>query len=844
MGDTVVVALVPSAKLQSKGVADITCTHPTFACTAGAAQVSVPKVLTPEVVNVMLNIPLKVAYKLPDAGGQDAVVSLYDLAKSILSGTSQTSSPPETEFTFSFSDEFDLTQVPGFCVLTVQLDGPNPIPTFNETLFTYPRTISIPLSVEQEMMYDPVLYSRFYVSKSLYAALNQRIDTGDVSKTSFLFGLKRALKPEVASQGMEDANAFKYVAKATVSFMELGAPGTSSIQGVSPLTRDRSVPVPAPSKAKPAKNTPPELLAEPSADSDPFADAKSELSFKVSISRAFLPLPHERERPSVSELQALIPRAKLAPKVEDAYEDFDSEIASIARDLVGQSRRVGRDKRAYVAELNSSGRYLETKERLRRVVARVVKDKFPSYSNDIRVINDVYVHLTHRLHTAVNELMNGGDSGADVSPSHAEGVGKVDFSLLASDAEAEGDYATALVYHAEVIAPRPSAVLPLVSAAECSLRSGLSTDRLHTAEAYLRQAVSLNPPSAAAPAMLILGLVYLESDAVDKARVILESALDVYPAADELRRSLWAALWVCTDYAPQYAKYLKMDFADEALSSTSAVCRLLLDHMLRLRLTVLAERFLLSSHVAQSLSASERCLVEAKLCLVGDDPHRALSVLEKAPQGWERFFLTGRAFEALGRDVDALVQLSAALAKLEKAQDMNPSKHAEQSNLVRWRYAHLLYKSGQHELAAPEWVLLQAWKQAGICLYLAGHVAEAERALSIANQRNPYDVTIWQYLVLCSVSRGALACAEASLMQARKLGLSDRAAMIEIAEAWALAALRIKDRAQMDTAEALLSSIDGADQDGRVLKALASIREAKGDVEQAVRLKQVAGEVV
>lgn len=840
-----------------------------------------------------------------------------------------------------------------FCL---QADKVRALPGLNENVLAWHWALTVPVSTDRERLFPlsgapagPLVFAVDdgvfrAIEKKLLTESKQRLTSAAPLRSTFVsLEVRRKLLPEIV--GFEDANAAKYSGVLFLSATDLVASvGCTQIVNdqVEFLRIRGSGDAPASKPAKPPKGTPPELLPEADMDADPFKLAGCACSVTFRVSQPFTPSPRDRIRVGdiathVAALQSAAVGSGIAASDErtglpshrdvvpapDAYEEFERQVTHIAERLRVDLRRFISDQekgqdgpaasaatapatttaalndelsRDFIYELNHSGRYVELKERMKRCICRIVKEKFdfrPSHEGTgvgsgspelDRFVDDVYVHLVSKLRETyacwedvrAKELIK-------------KRARKTDWADLAMCAELEGDFSTAEGYLMQNILHRSP-----VDVAETWLE---------LAAFYLR---SLELPSAPAPAVVLskahaslrrilklddnsiaalrsLAVLSLEADRYEEAEVFLQASIDILlesPSSSEslsssLRVLDWLLLLFTLESADQHQRcvenrriFLRSVVGKDQLMAADrcALTSQLFSELLRVGAGASAERLLLhaerlgsagSEPVGEELSFGLRSLWAV------DNTHHSLlqCKLLFSQQDWQRLVdvadvETSRSDPAVGSMVaqahfrlhhfDAALQvLSVAIGQLESQISGSQSPSPETALLKRKMHA----LSGQilmscqeppeYELAAAEFLSAGGffgYRYAGMALCKAGHFRDAELCLDEANRRNPLDCIVWSYLTLTACFQGHAEVAESCLMYARKCGLTRVDLLLEICAALA-------DRLHLvDAAEALLLSM-GED----VLQTSASaqdlfvrLRRQKGDNTSVLDLRHTA----
>eukprot|EP00762_Andalucia_godoyi_P006229 ANDGO_01644.mRNA.1 hypothetical protein NAEGRDRAFT_70274 len=621
-------------------------------------------------------------------------------------------------------------------------------PPHNESLFTWSFSLTFPDSPSTEREYDVISTAAgntFAVSQELSSAFLAKLDA-DANAVSVKLSLKRSVLPAIRSQGFEDYNAARFVAAAYIPLSFLSMPGSRTFTSSKPLPFAREKPsstggpgsAPA-GNVKPPKGCPPDLLPDSStpADSDAFAITGTNVpSFSVLISAPLIPLPSDRPRPSAAAIAQVIPAAVDPATLigsASAQDEFQEEVVLLARELAARLSAVDlagdadSAKRALLREMQQTGRTVEVRERLRRVVARVVKDEMnvpPSFENEddkARFLADVYLHVVNLLHSALSNKQH--SSNKSGSGGRREGGGMVDWAQISAMYEVEGDMGSQVQFAAEQIVRFPTGTAPLVSAAYALLRadphsipslpnittapngSQKGIERIARAVDLLQRALALD--AKCVDALCLMGLLHLEREEYRQATVLLECAVDAAASGTsastrvdkkDVQVRTWGLLFACheqaerSDLSSAVMRYLLPVTGASKIETLRMVVLGVLEELFDLRLLVFAERWMLSTHAVAVLTPAERALFDARLALIQDDAHRALSIAasgntaakasDTAPAAAA---IAAIAASCLGKHAEAIASLTFAFSKMPVASPTSAGAAGCCSNFLIWR---------------------------------------------------------------------------------------------------------------------------------------------------------------
>eukprot|EP01028_Stygiella_incarcerata_P009713 TRINITY_DN464_c0_g2_i1.p1 TRINITY_DN464_c0_g2~~TRINITY_DN464_c0_g2_i1.p1 ORF type:complete len:1249 (+),score=475.56 TRINITY_DN464_c0_g2_i1:140-3886(+) len=323
-------------------------------------------------------------------------------------------------------------------------------------------------------------------------------------------------------------------------------------------------------------------------EKDPFAMNETYCDVKMEMSRSFLPSVDERPRPSISPTDLVMmkeegekeEKKKATPAGLDAFDDFGEEINILARDVMLSYGSILKDasvpleerRRLLMFELNNHGKFFEMKERLKRAVVRIVREKM-----DVSVLekdkeaflNTLYIDLVKRMRMKLSEEIFGSlsktreDQQSQPRPESSSSSGEVEADdLLPAQQQAlrndkkEKELLKRAEQHAfhDNLSAADKAYVDRIALQNFSDRRKLpllwvdyAAFQLHShqkakAEACLREALTLD--MTCAPAMLMYGMFLMNEERHAEAEVMLQALADLEPE----RECVWELLWLLYDF--------------------------------------------------------------------------------------------------------------------------------------------------------------------------------------------------------------------------------------------------------------------------------------------------------
>eukprot|EP00899_Mesostigma_viride_P018093 jgi/Mesvir1/26285/Mv01648-RA.3 len=620
----------------------------------------------------------------------------------------------------------------------------------------------------------------------------------------------------------------KYHAMLQVDMSCLLEPGATHCSGKFPLTGFSSetmasiVPAPEP-LVKKAKAVVDEPLkpGEPS----PWQVANSLLQVDIDLRKPVV-LPWEPPpKPQLKPSDIIPRRPKMAKKTEprEGTEEFRHEIKGAARQLADEYRSLFGDpggslnesmskaeklerRKKMAFELNRTGQAFAMKEKMKKLVAKIAKEKFQKTGSMTKeetedFYNTLYVHLMDEMHAALGDITSPGVAiakknikgkvAAD-SPRAARMAHSQKLLRLADEYEVKMDFANAAKYHKERVLDASDAQ-PWFDYAEFAMRVH-DTGR---AEECLREAIAIDPSHM--PSLLAFAALLLSQGEHDKAEVFVQGAVELAPD----RVLPWALMGLVYDHMDKekernnsyyQAKKLNAEAVEAGASGQPSIYMQLALFLLDIHLSVQAEKAITAEMQVTGRSA------DAFLCLsrvysVREDYERAeenleeaLSIDNKDPRAW---LLLGHLRYLRKRPADAAAAYETVLQHEARAAAEGATQVATDLALYL-RLGDVYMLTEKYELAKD--VYLQAckgrpcgstWLGAGQAYYRLKDYHHAEECLAEANIHDNCNPAVWAYLTLVCLKTGRAAEGsegEQALKEALKQGLEDGRLLCEIGE--------------------------------------------------------------
>ncbi|PRP73508.1 hypothetical protein PROFUN_02517 [Planoprotostelium fungivorum] len=529
----------------------------------------------------------------------------------------------------------------------------------------------------------------------------------------------------------------------------------------------------------------------------PYEAAQTYVTASVSFSKPFY---HKTSTPrSMLKVSDFIPRRRVLPRyyqMKEATDEYHEEIKKIINllateytNLFGQqpteTETREERKKKFVFNLNHSGKYFVFKEKLKKAVVRIVREKFHrnAFSNREEMedfLSDLYVYLIDELHIAINRLSQSKIGPSKVPSRVTQAMEPEVLKRSALEAEVLGRDEIASKFYQERIAACQWDPELWYDYAEFALRMG----SISRAEELLVEAISLAEPRHA-PSLLLYGLINLQAKMLDKAETFLREANVIEPS-NPVPLALLSLLDEQAGHSSagdHWKKAVELHVRDDSREPLSImVSRYLLEQ----RFISLAE-LLLNRELVHSGPTITLFVLFAKVFLYKADHTEALQQIQNAinaePTNAEAWCIAGDAYRGTGGE----------LRKVIEAYERAETLYNEQGILK----TDLCLKLGQAYLDSDNFVAAKAaylrvsersgssysWLGAGIACRRLSSNHEALEALAEANVQNFRDPHVWGQIVLTCLSAGNIVEAEQAFREAVKFGLTDVALLFEIAEA-------------------------------------------------------------
>ena len=320
-----------------------------------------------------------------------------------------------------------------------------------------------------------------------------------------------------------EVNAF--VGEVTLTCTELLNSGATVVEGRLPLA---APPLPEGTEEEPA----------PDPVDNPLINAGTYVAFRIVLSRPIVPeLPAPPPLPKPSEIVPPRPRVPKVVAPASGTEEFKEEVDALLNQLLDEYGAVAGSKggasatelrQAFLFELNSSGKYYSFKEKLKKSVVRIVKERFHKSGSGSQaeletMVNELYVYLVQQMHVCLNQRFSPaalGDETADMGAAASKApVDKL--YLFAAECEANQQYELARAYMQDIVCADDNSIEGWNAMAAFSFRMH---DYPKGCEC-LKTAVSIDPTHI--PTLLAYAAVEMYLGDLDHAQAFLHGAAEL-----------------------------------------------------------------------------------------------------------------------------------------------------------------------------------------------------------------------------------------------------------------------------------------------------------------------------
>ncbi len=619
------------------------------------------------------------------------------------------------------------------------------------------------------------------------------------------------------------------VAEVVLTCTELLNSGASVVEGKLPLA--------APPLPKPEDG------GEPTEVVNPFVTASSYITFRIVLSRPIVPeLPAPPPLPKPSDIVPPRPRVPKVIAPSSGTEEFKGEVDALLNQLLDEYGAVAESKgsasatelrQQFLFELNSSGKYFTFKEKLKKSVVRIVKERFHKTPSGTQaeletMVNELYVYLVQQMHVCLNQRFSAAALGAETADmdAAAEKLPLDKLYLFAAECEANQQYDLATAYMQDIVCADDSSIEGWNAFAAFSFRMR----NVPKGCECLREAVSIDPSHV--PSLLAYAAVQLHLGDLDAAQAFLHGAAEL----DSGNSMTWVLLGLLyhmlerpIDAKSCNLEAIRLGLPTGATTPHQAAWRYLLEY----QLTGIAGKAIEQQKAANGSSydtfvaAGEMHLLNDEFELAEENLKEALALEGDSFAAWalrgNTFFAQGSegadgaisAYETAVKDCDAPTT-EARCAVLMKLGELCVA----QANFERAREVY--YEVCQNIPTASSWLGL------GLAYVGLDDLDSAEECFSEANITNNQNPLVWGHLTLLALRTGRESEATLAYKEALKLGLSDVPLLRSIGEAQV-------SLGKYTLAEGTLRRCAGyAEGDGRTQRLLGEVMYAQRAYEDAI----------
>eukprot|EP00826_Nyctotherus_ovalis_P022722 TRINITY_DN1755_c0_g1_i7.p1 TRINITY_DN1755_c0_g1~~TRINITY_DN1755_c0_g1_i7.p1 ORF type:complete len:889 (-),score=345.58 TRINITY_DN1755_c0_g1_i7:148-2814(-) len=638
-----------------------------------------------------------------------------------------------------------------------------------------------------------------------------------------------------------------------------------------------------------------------------FEPAKTYVYLKVTLSNPITPVLPQEGVPKPSDLIQKKPPLLKYPIIHKALDMYKLQlkiaIEALAKEFLKSnnwektSTLDQRMREDFIDELNRSGKYFVLKEKLKKAVVRIAKEKYGKTIESLRGLtkderdqyySELYTYLVDNMHETINELVD-----AKRQELHEEIVARKEIAqrekdLMVNKANEEdyvkrykrlfkeyyraGDYKAAENYMLEVIKLQERDLDTWFRYYKYSMK----TENYDKAEECLREALSIDLESQ--ELLLALGGLMIRKGRLKEAAIYIDAVLsvDISNATGNLLRAM-----VCEAHGNpalgkkfvEVARRKKMrelelihpvgalktsgeiEESPRAFTEdeSDSVFYNLIDFLLKIKQVDLCERAL---GYLQNKDNSKYLFIAAQCKFLNKDYEGALillsTLLEREPRNQRALKYKANIYFLRGEYAFAETLYIKCIMTRPPPKSLTLYKNLGLSFLMRkmWAEAKVAFFKCCED---PTMATATAWKLLGISYLRLNFYDDAESALAKSNLLDNLNSAMWGYLAIVCLKHGRrVVQAEQVLAEAFKLGLSDTEIVKEIAMAYgeagehgkALGVLRRISASSQENGEfwELLGNelaAEGAEKEEVVanyLKALElSIEERRAEIAEKVR---------
>jgi len=538
-------------------------------------------------------------------------------------------------------------------------------------------------------------------------------------------------------------------------------------------------------------------------------------------------------------MQSLNGEEELGAEIKEAMDSLLAEFQAMSTNF-SDSNDSDEIRRQFIFELNSSGKYFSMKEKLKKSVVRVAKERFKTPGADSKAEKDayiaqLYVYLMGQMHRQLNNTFSAAamankDGDAKPQPPSVEKL-----SALASEAEGNLEYDLAAKYMQDIVAQRDDDAGAWKDYALFCFRTGDAAKGTQC----LREAVSIDDQNT--EVLVAYAGAMLDEGNSDSALAFLHGAVEVDPSASKCWLILGAtyhSLGKTKDAESCTREAARLGGGDGGDSSPNLATA---EFFQQMRLTSLAEQALLREQ-AENGSSFALSLALGKLYLANEDFERAEENLKGAVSAdttsfsaWATLgdvhFMASRADEAISAYEQALKLGSFALTSQRLGSLYNSRTQFAKARAV-------FYAACQSAPSATSWLGL------GLAYYGLEELRNMEDCLSQANILDNQNVIVWGYLAVMCLLTNRDAEASLAYKEALRLGLNNAELLRDIGQ-------RQLDAGKYSAAEGSLRrcvALSEGDAKARLLLGstlmmLSKLDDASEQLDMAIRDGEMAADV-
>ena len=522
-------------------------------------------------------------------------------------------------------------------------------------------------------------------------------------------------------------------------------------------------------------------IEQAAAEAVAYEEAKTYLKLNITISKPLVPKKTREE--VVLDVQALIKPRELYPKgaggADKSVADLHGHIGAIANELLdeyrkqlsaaGEAASKADVRRRMLYDLNTTGKYFAFKEKLKRAIVKVTREKFLHTSSIVdpeqkqAFLSKLYVFLVNEMHDTLGKqfAFSVGEQPAEIE------INVEDTRRFAAEAESLGQRDHAATYYQECITRNNADLANWFNYGKFCMQQA----DFAKATKCFEECVSLN--SKDVPSLMFAAVVAWKLGQLARMVTLLEAASE-FGGDDAMP---WALRGICLEMAEDHINS-DMSFQEAGRKlgdgGAFALYERLAAFLLPCNIPVLQEKAF-AFGLAAPAPNHPMWILRARYCLQQADHAEADKCLTEA----EKDEITNPNVFALKGKLDlAQNELKSAQKNFERAMDL-PGEVDDEHGL-KMRLGAIYAELGAYDQAKASYLSAAAksptaltWEGVGAACYKLGDLQDAEEAFAESNIYDNTNARVWGYLALICTKTKRTVEAEQAYKYCLQCGLAD-----------------------------------------------------------------------